>query len=136
MKMGYLRKIVFVSLLLTIFSVAQAVEKSPVLTGSTAEGTRIEIYSELNPLAINQIHTWHIRILDAQGMHLQAQMSISGGMPEHDHGMPTAPQITSQLENGDYRLEGMRFHMPGLWQLLIELSIDGNQQIAVIDFHL
>lgn len=134
--MGYLRKIVFVSLLLTIFSVAQAVEKSPVLTGSTAEGTRIEIYSELNPLAINQIHTWHIRILDAQGMHLQAQMSISGGMPEHDHGMPTAPQITSQLENGDYRLEGMRFHMPGLWQLLIELSIDGNQQIAVIDFHL
>ena len=39
------------------------------------------------------------------------------GMPDHDHGLPTQPQVTSRLENGDYLLEGVRFHMPGKWQL-------------------
>lgn len=135
--MQCLHKLTFPSLLLLcLFQAAHAVEPGPVLTGTTAEGTRIEIYSELNPLTINRIHTWYIRILNSRGEHLQAQMSISGGMPEHDHGMPTAPQITSQLENGDYQLEGMRFHMPGLWQLLFELTIDGNPQTAVIEFNL
>ena len=123
-------------LILAQFSGASGAAATPVLTGTTATGIRIEIYSDLDPLLINQIHTWHIRVLDANGAPLQAQMSISGGMPEHDHGMPTAPQITRQLDNGDYQLEGMRFHMPGLWQLLFELTINGAEETAVIDFRL
>lgn len=113
-----------------------AAESNPVLSATTAEGTRVEIYSDLSPLVINRIHTWHVRVLDTEGRHLPAQLSISGGMPDHDHGMPTSPQVTGQLENGDYLLEGMRFHMPGAWQLLIELTIDGTAQTAVIDFNL
>lgn len=115
---------------------AIAASASPVLTGNTPQGTRIEIFSDLDPLVINRIHSWHIRILDSNGNPVLADMRISGGMPEHDHGMPTAPQITGQLENGDYLMEGMRFHMPGHWQLLFELTIDGNEQVAVIDFQL
>ena len=128
----------FLTILLTCqLLVAHAAgEEIPVLSGNTPEGTRIEIYSDLAPLKINRIHSWRIRILDANGAPQEAHMSISGGMPEHDHGMPTAPQITRQLDNGDYLLEGMRFHMPGAWQLLIELTIKGAQQTAVIDFHL
>jgi len=127
-------------LLITLLSYpslsALAAEELPVLSGKTPEGTQIEIYSELSPLVINKIHSWRIRILDANGAPQAAEMSISGGMPEHDHGMPTAPQITRQLDNGDYLLEGMRFHMPGAWQLLFELTINGTQQTAVIDFRL
>ena len=115
---------------------AIAASANPVLTGSTPQGTRIEIFSDLDPLVINRIHSWHIRILDSNGNPVLADMRISGGMPEHDHGMPTAPQITGQLDNGDYLMEGMRFHMPGHWQLLFELTIDGNEQVAVIDFQL
>ena len=122
--------------LLVVATLAQATEELPVLSGTTAQGTRIEIYSELAPLAINKIHSWHIRILDAGGHPQQAQMNINGGMPEHNHGMPTTPQITRQLENGDYLLEGMRFHMPGLWRLRFELTVNGSQETAVIDFRL
>jgi len=131
-----LRQLLIILLTCQILVVHAASGDIPVLSGNTPEGTRIEIYSELSPLAINRIHSWRIRILDANGAPQAAQMKISGGMPEHDHGMPTAPQITRQLDNGDYLLEGMRFHMPGAWQLLIELTINGAQQTAVIDFHL
>ena len=132
--MGNSSSILLASLLfLGLCTAARAMETAPVLTGTTSQGTRIEIYSDLNPLAINRIHTWYIRVLDANGAHLQAQMSVSGGMPEHDHGMPTAPQITGQLDNGDYQLEGMRFHMPGLWQFLFELIVDGAAETALIE---
>jgi hypothetical protein len=123
------------SLSLSIAVWAAALE-TPVLTGTTPEGIRIQVFSELNPLAINQIHSWHIRVLNADGTRLQPELSISGGMPEHNHGLPTAPQITGTLDNGDYLLEGMRFHMPGHWQLRFDLSVDDTEQTAVIDFTL
>lgn len=113
-----------------------AADELPVLQTSTPQGTQIDIYSSLTPLQINQIHSWRLRILDADGNPQDAQITISGGMPEHDHGMPTVPQITQQLANGDYLLEGVRFHMPGLWLLVIDLTIDGNEQSATLEFRL
>lgn len=108
---------------------------TPDLTGDTNNGLRIEIYSELSPLRINQIHSWHVRILDSDGGSVDVeQLQISGGMPEHDHGLPTQPQITTRLDNGDYLLEGVRFHMQGFWQLEIELLRDGDPDTATIDF--
>lgn len=111
-------------------------QETPVLTGATSGGIRIEIFSELAPLAINQIHSWQIRILDENGIAIQPEMKLSGGMPEHNHGLPTAPAITATLDNGNYLLEGMRFHMPGHWQLLFEITVNGSMQTAVIDFEL
>ena len=55
-------------------------------------------------------------------------------MPEHDHGLPTQPQITATLDNGDYLLEGVRFHMQGLWLLEIDLQHDGSEDSASIEF--
>ena len=52
-------------------------------------------------------------------------------MPIHDHGLPTAPRVTAELGNGDYRLEGVRFQMPGRW--VVELAIDaapGTDSVA------
>lgn len=124
------------SLLLTITNV-NAAENLPDLTGTSAKGLQIEIYSELTPLQINQIHSWHVRLLDSEGNALLVDdLEINGGMPEHDHGLPTQPQVTSLLENGDYLLEGVRFHMQGLWQLLIEFQHNDSPDTAIIDFNL
>lgn len=114
-----------------------AAENTPDLRGSTVQGLMIEIYSDLSPLLINQIHSWHIRILDSNNQSLNVeQLSVIGGMPEHDHGLPTQPQITTRLENGDYLLEGVRFHMPGKWELIITMQKDGEDDQAVIEFQL
>ena len=58
-------KILFaISLLLTLFPASAADVNLPDLNGVTDKGFKIEIYSELSPLSINTIHSWHIRVVD------------------------------------------------------------------------
>ena len=131
-------KILFaISLLLTLFSASAADVNLPDLNGVTDKGFKIEIYSELSPLSINTIHSWHIRVLDRDDEILELEeLNVFGGMPEHDHGIPTQPQVTRRLDNGDYLLEGVRFHMQGHWELQIEFQYAGVDDTAIIDFDL
>lgn len=97
--------------------------ENPVLSVETRKGVMVNIYSEIAPLDINKIHSWQLRLKDADGKPVSnANIELIGGMPEHDHGLPTQPQITAETEPGSYLLEGVRFHMPGKWQLDIKLS--------------
>lgn len=47
-------------------------------------------------------------------------VAIDAQMPEHKHGMNYRPTIVS-LGDGRYRVDGMVFHMPGLWELAIDV---------------
>jgi len=129
--------LIALSLLLTLFFANAADVRLPDLNGVTDKGLKIEIYSELSPLSINQIHSWHVRVLDRNDEILELEeLNIFGGMPEHDHGLPTQPEVTTRLDNGDYLLEGVRFHMQGHWQLQVELQLNGVEDSAIIDFDL
>lgn len=109
------------------------------LTGSS-RGISLEIFSQLRPIQINTIHSWEVVLTDADGAVSGATLDIVGGMPEHNHGMPTLPQITEELAPGHYLLEGVRFHMPGLWRLTASISTEKIQgrppTVIVIDFTL
>ena len=95
-----MRMIFAISLLLNICSANAADMLLPDLSGVTDSGLTVEIYSELSPLSINQIHSWHVRILGRDGEMLQLEeLNIFGGMPEHDHGLPTQPEVTTLLDN-------------------------------------
>lgn len=125
------------SLLLAMCSANAADVSLPDLSGVTDRGLKIEIYSELSPLRINQIHSWHVRVLNADEESQELEdLVVFGGMPEHDHGLPTQPEVTTRLDNGDYLLEGVRFHMQGHWQLQIELQLHGVADTAIIEFDL
>jgi len=129
--------LIALSLLLTLFFANAADVRLPDLSGVTDKGLKIEIYSELSPLSINQIHSWHVRVLDRNNEILELEeLNVYGGMPEHDHGLPTQPEVTTRLDNGDYLLEGVRFHMQGHWQLQVELQLNGVEDTAIIDFDL
>tara|TARA_B110000240_G_scaffold20809_1_gene21138 strand:- start:182 stop:580 length:399 start_codon:yes stop_codon:yes gene_type:complete len=131
-------KILFaLSLLVNFFPANAADVRLPDLSGVTDKGVKIEIYSELSPLSINTIHSWHIRVLDRDDEILELEeLNVFGGMPEHDHGLPTQPEVTMRLDNGDYLLEGVRFHMQGHWELQIEFQYAGVDDTAIIDFEL
>ena len=131
-------KILFaLSLVLTLCSANAADVRLPDLSGVTDQGFKIEIYSELSPLSINTIHSWHIRVLGRDGEIIELEeLNVFGGMPEHDHGLPTQPQVTKRLDNGDYLLEGVRFHMQGRWELQIEFQYAGVDDTTIIDFDL
>ena len=121
-----LKKAIQHFLLLLLLSSQQSFaefSEQTVLSANTPKGISIDIFSEITPLDINRIHSWLLRLTDIQGRPVSnAQIELVGGMPEHDHGLPTQPQITAETEVGSYLLEGVRFHMPGNWQLDIKLT--------------
>jgi len=74
---------------------------------------------------INEMHSWILHVETENGEPVEgATIEVDGGMPEHDHGLPTKPRITKELGGGDYRLDGLRFHMRGYWEIVITISTD------------
>src|SRR5262249_2967624 len=49
-----------------------------------------------------------------------AELSVSGWMPEHGHGMSRQPRSESRPD-GSYRVAGMLLHMRGRWQLFFDV---------------
>ncbi len=88
---------------------------------------RVTYTAALQPITINQIHDWILQLETADGAPVEnATIVIDGGMPSHNHGLPTAPNVEAELGGGAYRVTGMRFHMRGDWE--IRLTIDDGQQ--------
>ena len=54
-------------------------------------------------------------------------------MPQHGHGLPTRPQVTRELADGTYLLEGMKFSMTGWWE--IKLAIQTAEAADKVTFN-
>lgn len=86
---------------------------------------------------INQMHSWILHIENTDGVEIEgAIVDVEGGMPEHDHGLPTKPRITAELGGGDYKLEGMRFHMSGYWEIVVSITTDAGTSKVTIQMQL
>jgi hypothetical protein len=79
------------------------------------------------PIAVNRIHSWTLHLETADGRPLEnAQVVVDGDMPQHGHGLPTRPQVTQNMGNGDYLVEGLRFQMPGWWVMEFRVTESGR----------
>lgn len=106
------------------------VAASPV--NSVPSGVRVTLEPSISPIPLNQMHSWTVLLQTDSGEAISdAQIQVNGGMPAHDHGLATNPQITRYLGEGRYLLEGVRFHMPGEW--LLRLEINHLQQLYRAD---
>jgi hypothetical protein len=86
---------------------------------------------------INRMHSWILHIENEEGLAIEgAVVDVEGGMPKHDHGLPTKPRITEELGGGDYRLDGMRFHMSGYWEIVVMITTDSGQSKVTIALQL
>ena len=84
----------------------------------------VTLQPPVRPAAINQLHAWRVLLSSAAGEPVtHALIQVDGGMPQHGHGLPTKPQVTRELPDGAYLIEGMKFSMTGWWE--IKLAIDG-----------
>ena len=103
----------------------------------TANGWIIHVHSDISPLRINEMHSWQIKVLDSKSEPVtNASISVEGGMPDHDHGLPTRPRVTSEITPGTYLLQGVRFHMPGKWEFKFVITAGIRQEIGLADFEL
>ena len=84
---------------------------------------------------VNQMHQWtlHVETVDGQPVE-NARITVDGDMPQHGHGLPTRPQVTEYLGNGDYLVEGMKFQMGGWW--LMDFTITANGQTDAVHFNM
>jgi YtkA-like protein len=87
------------------------------------------------PIVINQIHSWTLHLATRDGQPVtDAVITVDGDMPQHGHGLPTQPQVTSYLGNGDYLVEGMKFQMGGWW--VVDFTIDARGQRDTVRFNM
>ncbi|WP_168708457.1 hypothetical protein [Hydrogenophaga sp. PAMC20947] len=52
-------------------------------------------------------------------------MKVDAEMPDHRHGMNYKPSFTA-LDDGQWRVEGMVWHMAGRWALKVDTRLDGQ----------
>ncbi len=110
-------------LLLPVTAVAEGI----VVTWSTPDGD----------VEINRMHSWILHVETAAGEAVTgATIEVDGGMPAHDHGLPTRPRVTEELGNGDYRLDGLRFHMGGYWEIVVDVTTESGTETVIIPLRL
>jgi hypothetical protein len=105
-------------------------------TRPTEQGLYTVSYtSDRGAVPVNQMQSWTLHVASADGQPVEnATITVDGDMPQHGHGLPTRPQVTGDLGNGDYKVEGLKFHMPGWW--VMDFVITANGQTDQVRFNM
>lgn len=91
----------------------------------------VSMRSNVYPVPLSQIHSWVLHLETPEGVAIDdAQIGVYGDMPAHRHGLPTKPKVTKNRGGGDYLIEGVKFTMPGRWQLILIITADGKRDKA------
>jgi hypothetical protein len=127
--------IIFVSLILCTSTFADINLASSKLSDN--KHFNVSYTSKLKPIEINNLHTWIIHIKDTDNKDVvDAELKVVGGMPEHNHGLPTQPRVTKYLGDGCYLLEGMKFHMLGWWTVTISVTTEKESDTVTFNLKL
>lgn len=98
---------------------------------------QLQAHSRPHPPPLNRIHAWELVLYDRAGAAVtEATITVAGDMPAHRHGLPTAPRVTAVLGPGRYLLEGMKFQMPGDWELQFTIEAAAGSEILTLAFTL
>ena len=106
---------------------------------SRSKATEKGMYSaaiepEAGTFAQGELHSWVLTLTTPQGVAVtDATIAVDGGMPDHNHGLPTAPQATAHLGDGKYRIEGVKFSMSGWWELRFSVSSPAGEDKVVFN---
>jgi hypothetical protein len=86
------------------------------------------------PPPVEKLHSWSVRLFDRKHAPVKhAHIKVSGDMPAHGHGLPTAP-IAVERGRGMYQLQGMEFQMPGLWYVQLDVRAGSRRDSIRIRF--
>lgn len=106
------------------------------LSKATDHGLYVaSLEADQSPVPVGAIHTWTVKVTTPDGAPADAvAIAVDGGMPQHGHGLPTKPEVTTDLGEGSHLIEGMKFNMDGWWTLTV--SIDGAAGADTATFNL
>ena len=98
---------------------------------------RVTLFSNEFPLPLNKIHSWTLHVETPAGEPVEnVKIYVHGGMPTHRHKFPTKPRIKEYLGNGNYKVEGVKFSMPGHWEMRFNIKEENKRDRAVFEIDL
>jgi hypothetical protein len=77
------------------------------------------------PIAVSRHFALEFAVCANDGKKMPDSIRVDAHMPEHRHGMNYKASV-KPAGAGRYIAEGLMFHMPGRWELIFELSADGQ----------
>lgn len=85
---------------------------------------KVTLDSNAAKFSLNEFQSWLVTVVDSSTGEAvsPARISVGGGMPMHGHGLPTQPQVTGYLGEGQYKVEGVKFNMHGQWILEFQIT--------------
>jgi hypothetical protein len=93
----------------------------------------IETYPD--PVPLNQPFAVFLTITPGGTPKDGLEVQVDARMPFHFHGMNRVAQVT-RLTGNSWKAEGLRFHMPGAWELYVDISQGGVTERAQMDVEL
>jgi hypothetical protein len=82
----------------------------------------------------NRLRGFDLRLETADGRPATgASITLSGRRFDAPNPLPTLPRITPATGEGHYRVEGLRFHMPGDWHLVFAIDFAQIHDRAALD---
>ena len=110
-------------------------ERPAVLDTSTTVATRYgtlqaSYETDFLEIPLNGVHAWRLSLQDKHGKPVtHADIDLTADMPEHLHGMTTTPLVQETDTPGLYLVRGMNFHMPGFWEVTLDISGAGSRHL-------
>ena len=104
---------------------------------TVADYYEVRFDSQSKPIVINQIQSWVMYLQTGDGLCVEgAEITVVGGMPEHNHGLPTAPLVRPGENDCEYLVEGLRFHMAGRWELNFKIKAGDKTDTLMVSLDL
>jgi len=130
-------KYITILIVMLYLPISNATEQTTQTRTSSNGKYSVTIDSYMKPLRLGRMHAWTADIRDADDKPVDnVAIKISGGMPIHNHGFPTEPEMTKQLEPGKYLLEGFKFSMGGPWVIILDITLDGETDSVAFDVNM
>jgi hypothetical protein len=90
----------------------------------------------VDPIPVGQLHSWTVAVTSPDGAPVAADVAFDGGMPQHGHGLPTVPKVMGKDAEGRTIIGGVRFNMPGWWELKVHVDGDAGEDTATFNIAL
>lgn len=108
------------------------------LAANTSWGTfHVQVSPQPDPIPLNKMFALTITV-SAADEHARAAsgttVAVDARMPAHNHGMNLQPRVTS-VGDGRFRADGLLFHMPGTWELYVDVTRAAEMERATFVIH-
>lgn len=100
--------------------------KKQATSTASAAGRYIVAYRpDQASMSASKLLSWTVHVWTRAGAPVDhATLTVTGGMPDMGHGLPTAPRATF-LAHGTYAVRGLQFSMPGRWLVTLHIRAGG-----------